>query len=231
MMSPGSRSALVWLSLGAVAGAGLLEYLGSRAFTPYFGTASPALATGLVALVGVAALASLDHRGWFSIHVRGRERRVLLVAAGSATALSLPAIAVDVLGGFPRDINVQAPESVVFYPVIAVVAELVFHAVPLAVLLVFAGRAAARVGREPVVRLCIVVAALVEPLLQVLWAPVESPSWATAFVALHVFAFNLIALYLWKRHDFVTTYLFRAFYYLNWHVLWGFLRLRLLFAQ
>lgn len=231
MMDSGSRSALAWLSLGVVAGAGLLESLGSRAFRPFFGELSPTLATGLVALAGVAALARLELGGWLSIRARGRDRRVLAVAATSATALALPAIAVDVLGGFPRNINVEAPESIVFYPVIGVVAEFVFHAVPLAVLLALAVRAARLGGRDRVVRLCIVGAAFIEPLLQVIWAPLGSPSWANAFVAIHVFAINLFGLHLWKRHGFVTTYLFRLFYYLSWHILWGFFRLRLLFGQ
>lgn len=34
---------------------------------------------------------------------------------------------------------------------------------------------------------------------------------------------------LFKRYDFVTMYTFRLVYYLLWHIVWGVIRLRLLF--
>ena len=51
----------------------------------------------------------------------------------------------------------------------------------------------------------------------------------TAFVTVHVLAINAVGLWLFRRYDFVTMFGFRLMYYLVWHVLWGALRLDVLF--
>jgi hypothetical protein len=55
------------------------------------------------------------------------------------------------------------------------------------------------------------------------------PSWVTGFVALHIFLLNLCQLAIFKRYDFVSMYSFRLMYYLLWHIVWGVIRLKLLF--
>lgn len=226
-----SRAALLWLALGGVGGAAVLDFAATSAFAPYYATVSPVVGTALVVLVGVAALSYLDSRGWFAIRAAPHESGGVILPAATAAILAAPVIMVDVLGGFPRDINVEAPESILFYPVIAVVAEIAFHAVPLAVLLGVLSRAALRFGRDRLVWLCIAMAAVIEPAFQVVWAPAASPAWATAYVSLHVLIINLIGLHFLRRYDFLTGYLFRVLYYVCWHVLWGFLRLRLLLGD
>lgn len=228
-MRRAGRRTLPWLLLGAPVAAAVLESAGTPAFSTYFGSLNPIVATGLTVAVGFAALSHLESRGWFAIRAAGKDRKGLVLAAASASAFAIPVIVVDLLGGFPRDINVEIPGSILFYPVMAIVAEVAFHLMPLALLLGVAGRVARRLGRDRLVWSCILVVALIEPALQALWAPPESPTWATAYVILHVLVINLTGLHFLRRYDFLTTYLFRVFYYLHWHVLWGFLRLHLLF--
>lgn len=202
---------------------------GDSPFRPYFGDLDPLLVLALVALLGAVSLAYLRARVGFAI-VRGREDpRGPALAVCLAPLLVPPVILVDLLGGFPRDINVEAPLSLLFYPLIALVAEVVFHAVPLALLCLAGATWLTGAARESMVAWCLALVALVEPTFQVLHAPPASPPWATAYVGLHVLVFNLVALYLWRRHDFASAYVFRVTYYLGWHILWGYLRLQLLY--
>jgi len=186
-------------------------------------------ATALVALVGVVALHRLRTRGWLETRAEEAGRGGLPVAGALATLLTVPVIIVDVLGGFPRDINVALPEALLFYPSIAFVAEIVFHVVPLAALLGALAPALDGLGRERTLWTCILLASAAEPIFQVLMARGDSPGWAVTYLGLHLSAFGLVALYLFKKYDFMTMYAFRATYYVTWHILWGFARLQLLF--
>jgi hypothetical protein len=50
-----------------------------------------------------------------------------------------------------------------------------------------------------------------------------------AYVGLHIFLIGLVQLLLFTRYDFITMYTFRLSYYAIWHILWGHLRLNLIF--
>ena len=54
------------------------------------------------------------------------------------------------------------------------------------------------------------------------------PSWAVAFLAVHLFLFNLFELLVFERYDFVAMYSSRVAYYVVWHIVWGYVRLRVL---
>jgi len=67
-----------------------------------------------------------------------------------------------------------------------------------------------------------------EPTFQLRSGLVDQPlSSIQAYVWLHVWAINLLQLYVFRRFGFVSTYAFRLVYYLHWHVAWGYLRLQL----
>ena len=48
-------------------------------------------------------------------------------------------------------------------------------------------------------------------------------------MGLHLFVFGMIQLSLFKRYGFVAMYTCRLAYYAVWHIIWGYLRLQLLF--
>lgn len=225
------RHGYLWfvaVSVGAAAGALALELSDSRAFRPYFGTLSPAGTTAVAAGLGALALAYLRSQGWSAargLSARGVSRAVLL-----AIVLALPVIAIDFLGAFPRDINVPAPQSLLFYPVIGLVAECVFHAVPVALLWLLFQPLSRRLGRPGVLWAGVTLAAFIEPVLQAVWAAPDSPGWATAYVSVHVLVINLVLLYFFRRFGFLAAYGFRILYYLVWHLAWGALRLPVLFG-
>ena len=110
----------------------------------------------------------------------------------------------------------------------ALLAESAFHVIPLACVSLL-GVTRLRAGSADAALWVVVCVALIEPLFQTVIAVGDSPVWVNAYVALHVFVFNLVGLHAIQRHGFVTAYLFRVTYYLVWHIAWGALRLRLLF--
>ncbi|MGD2045320.1 MAG: hypothetical protein PVJ80_10320 [Gemmatimonadota bacterium] len=205
-----------------------IELSGSRAFRPYFGTLSPVAVTAAAGGLGALALVYLRTQGWS--FARAVSARGLSKAVALAAALAIPVIAIDLFGAFPRDLNVPAPQSLLFYPAIALVAECVFHAVPVALLWLLFQPLSRRMERPGVLWGGVVLAAFIEPVLQAVWAAPDSPGWATAYVSVHVLIINLMLLYFFRRFGFLAAYGVRTLYYLVWHVAWGALRLPMLFG-
>lgn len=210
------RTLLIAAPMIAVAGAAAI---GGEPFARFFGPVEPLLVVAAATALGSAALYLLAGRHGFAIaRLRG-----LGPAVAVAVAMAGAAIALDLLARFPRDINVRWPESLVFYPVIALVVESLFHLTPVAIL-VFALR-----GRRYWIAAAAV--SLLEPAFQLAagtgaWG---APLAAHVYLAVHLYAFNLCQLYLFRRRGFAAMLGFRVAYYLCWHVAWGEARLQLLF--
>ncbi len=224
-------AAFATLTFGAAgAAAALLAFAHGAYFQPYFDGINPLLVIALVAAAGAIALRFLRARGWFEIYAQGRTLRGVALAALLATLLVVPTIAVDAGVGFPRGINVPAPWSLLFYPAIAYVVEILFHVLPLALLLAAFRPLFKTLSPDRLVWLCIAFTALLEPAFQVHTGLSQgSPPVLNAYVGVHVFAFNLLQLAVFRRYGFVSMVAFRLVYYLWWHIAWGYLRLQLLF--
>ena len=180
--------------------------------------------------LGVVSLWFLHSRGWFEIYTGRKTLRGVVFSAIVATLFALAAISVDLGIGFDRDLNVPLPQSLSFYPAIGYVAEIVFRTLPLSLLLIFLGPLIKKRNPDSLVWSCILVASFLEPIFQLGFAFSQKPlSWADAYVVPHVFAFNLLQMYVFRRYDFVSMYSFRLIYYIYWHIVWGHLRLQLLF--
>ena len=125
---------------------------------------------------------------------------------------------------FPKELNVPLPQSLLFYPAIAYVIEVFFHASPLAILLFARDRIPERwrPGAAVTIWVCCAIAATIEPIVQMRMG-------GSTYVGAFVFGFTLVELAIFRRYDFVSMYGFRLVFYLWWHVIWGSLRLRLLF--
>jgi len=221
--------AFLLLALGAVAATAILSLTGSTPFQPYLGNLNPLLVVLLVTAIGFVSLGFLHSHGWFKIYAGEKSRKGAAHAAILASLLAVAAILVDLGHPFPRDMNVPPPQSLLFYPAIGYLVEITFHALPLSLLLASLGGLANRVSSQVLVWGCILTAALLEPILQVRWAASASGgSWVDAFVGVQVFVVNLLQLYIFRRYDFISMYVLRLTYYLDWHILWGFARLRVL---
>lgn len=217
----------VVLSLAAAGMTGLLSAWPDSAglFAPYFGRIPPLLAIGITAGLGLLSLGFLVSRGWFQIRT-ARSLRGVRFAAAIAMIFGVWQAGVDLFGQhFPRDVNVPAPQSLLFYPAMAYVVEVLFHVVPLALLLVVLSLIpeTLKPRSSVIIWSCIVVVAGLEPVL------VHMRMGASTYVGVFVFVFTLVELDIFRRYDFVAMYALRLTYYLWWHIIWGTLRLRWLF--
>jgi hypothetical protein len=221
-------TALAGLSIWALTLALLLGPGRNAVFEPYLGRSDPFLVLLLLSLLALAAIPALQHQGGLmilqsDIWPQGALRTLRLVF--------IPVVLVtigDLSLRYPRDINVPLPQALFFYPAIAFVVEVVFHVLPLAVLLFTASRIRSDWPREKVLWGCIIFTALLEPALQMSYEA-ESFSTRGLFTGFHLVIFNLIQLSIFRRHDLITMYLFRIVYYLYWHIIWGTLRVMVLF--
>ena len=217
------------LSLGAAA-AVLILFPDHRAFFhPYFGAIHPLLAIVLVIALGVVACYLLFARGWFSILNASTFARGVRLSAVFATLLAAVMITADsTIFRFPVDINVPLPQALLFYPAMAYVVEVIFHALPLGIFLTILGLWRRQLTTHRLIWLCLCVTALLEPTFQVGY--LEQPlSPMGIYLWLDLFVFNVLQLYILQRYDFVSMFSLRIIYYLYWHIAWGYLRLQLLF--
>lgn len=211
--------------VGAVLATAVLTQAGSGVYRFLFGDLNPLAVTTAVLFIGALSLRHVVGQGWFSLS--GGTTRDLVVVIGLGAALAVPAIVIDLLGAFPRNLNVAFPAALLFYPSIALVAEVAFHLVPLAILASLWRITHLRPTQALLVSLGI--AALTEPVFQVVMGAGHSPAWANAYVGFHLLIFSIVALAVFRRFGFLALYLFRVGYYLVWHVAWGHLRIPLLF--
>jgi hypothetical protein len=217
------------LSVAVTAGTAVLFYYNREIYQPFFGRLNPVLVMALISLLGFILLAFLLGRGWFAIF-ESQNLTGWLVAGGLAVLFALAMIFFDSRVVLPADVNRPFPDSLLFYPTIGFVVEIVFHVLPLTLLLLLASALFKSLPFESLVWPCIFLVALLEPIFQT-WFGFSRPypAWVFAFVAVHNFLLNFTQLALFKRYDFVTMYSFRLVYYLFWHIVWDFFRLKLLF--
>lgn len=196
---------------------------GARFFAAYFGSIPPLAAIAAAALVGFVSLVFLHSRGWFEIYTSSTVRGVG-VSAVIATLFGAWQVCADVLvARLPKDINVPPPQSLLFYPAMGYVVEVLFHAFPLALLLAVLGRLNKKSNTNVVIWLCIVFVSCLEPVL------VHIRMGSSAYIGVFVFVFTVVELYVFRRYDFMSMYAFRLMFYAWWHITWGYLRLRWLF--
>lgn len=221
--------ALAVLSLAAVGSTGILSLSQGHFFQPYFGPLHPMLAIILLSVLGVVSLRFLSSRGWFEIYSSRESLRGLVLSVAFATLFAASVILVDLSIVFPY-YHVPAPQSLLFYPAMAYAAEICFHVLPLSLLLVCLGPLFKTLDPNKLVWFCILLASFLEPIFHLRAGFSEkSLSLPEIYVGLHVFAFNLLQLYIFRGYDFVSMYAFRLVYYIQWHIVWGSVRLHVLF--
>jgi hypothetical protein len=196
-------------------------------FRRYLGEMNAIVVLILLSVAGAAALWVLQSK--FNLVILGAGTlRGLALSAALATLLAIAIVFADFFIRYPEDTNVPVPQAFLFYPAIGFVAEIIFHVIPLALLLLILNPLGGSIGKERVVWLSILLVATLEPTFQVMFE--EKPfTWGSAYTWIHVFAISFLQLYVFWRYDFISMYSFRLFYYAYWHILWGVIRLQVLF--
>jgi hypothetical protein len=197
-------------------------------FRRFYGEANAILAIVLASVLGAAALWVLESSYGFVLFLGKRTLRGMALSAALAAVLGIAIVVADVILRYPQDTNVPVPQALLFYPAIGFVAEIAFHVLPLALLLLVLKPLGGWIGSGRLVWLGILLVAVTEPTFQVVFGG-EAFTRRAAYTWIHVFAIALLQLYVYRRFDFMSMYLFRLFYYAYWHILWGVIRLDVLF--
>ncbi|WP_273565691.1 hypothetical protein [Maribacter halichondriae] len=208
-------------------GVGLLSYSNSSFFQRFLGEVNPLLAISLSGVLGFLSLSFLLSKEWFTIHKKYPLKKVLPYT-GLTLLFASVAILIDINIVYPADMNIPFPESLLFYPVIAFLVEIIFHVLPLTLLLIVATSVFRKSDCGKLVLPCILIVALFEPTYQIIFMD-NYPIWATGAVWINLFLFNITQLFIFKKYGFLSMYVLRLVYYLFWHIIWGALRLELLF--
>jgi hypothetical protein len=213
----------------AMIGMTALQIPSSRAnFDLYFGGLPSIVVVAAAGAVGVGALAALGWMAGFQIFSGRTTLRGIAVSAGFATLLAVVIVIADLLIRYPENTNVPVPRALLFYPTVGFVAEVVFHLLPLMLLMLALSALQRRLGTDCVVRIAIVITAVAEPTFQILFKG-ERLTWMSAYTWIHVFAIAILQLQVFRRYDFASMYMFRLIYYAYWHIIWGVIRLKVLF--
>jgi hypothetical protein len=164
------------LSLGAAVLVGVLYYCRGIDFQQFLGRIQPLAAIFIVTLLGFILITFLLSRGWFVIY-GGLTPGRLFSISGLALLFGAVILLVDLKFVFPVNINKPFPDSLFFYPALGYVAEIMFHVLPLTLLLVSLTWLFPKAGFDQLVLPAIFIAALVEPIYQtVLGSPRGIPS-------------------------------------------------------
>jgi hypothetical protein len=197
-------------------------------FRRFFGGTNPVWVLVAASVLGAAALWVLRSRYGFAI-LKGRTTLEGVVQAALLAAVPGVAIVIaDIIIRYPQDMNVPVPQALLFYPAVGFVAEIMFHVLPFALLLLALTPLVGRLGRERAVWIGTLLVAILEPTFQVLFEG-KAFTWGAAYTWINVFAIAFLQLYVFRRFDFLSMYSLRLFYYACWHILWGVIRLQVLF--
>lgn len=199
-------------------------------FQRFLDEINPLIVGFLIIALGFVLLSLLLLKGRFSIYEKGNLKG-LLYASGLAAMYGLIIILVDFVTRFyPADINVRFPESLLYYPAIGFFVEILFQVLPLTLFLFILTPLSRKTSSNRALWVSILLASVLEPIFQVssLFSG-QSPVWFAAFEFVRIFLVILSQLIFFKRYDFVTMYWFRIVYYTFWHIVWGYIRLGLLF--
>lgn len=217
------------LSFGVLVLTGLGYFVNNLLFARFLGSLNPLLVVLAVVILGLALSYFLLSRNWVSIFndLSGKEA---FRWSGLALLFGIIAILADLRIVFPADMNVLFPESLLIYPAIAFVVEILFHVLPLSMSLFVLTSVFNKVDRNRIIWIAICIVSMLEPVFQIsIGSWKEHPAWAPAWVGVHVFLINLSQLVVFKRHGFVSMFSFRLLYYAVWHIAWGYVRLKILF--
>lgn len=156
---------------------------------------------------------------------------MLLITFLGGALLGIPLIIWDVIFVLPGDTNILGITALPFYAAGAFLVEVIQHTVPLVIWLGIFGQLIFRGNYQNIIFWvgALIVAAF-EPISQLggTFFSGYSPAFY-AVGALIIYGINLVQLYIFRHNGFVPMFVMRLGMYFFWHVIWGSIRLRVLF--
>ena len=196
-------------------------------FRKLLGEFPPILALSIVIALGFVMFTVIMDFTDLEFYTNGGHRLLYLSIIAAALLTLLIIFFVDLRGGYEEDINVLAPDGLLYYPVMGYLADIIFHIIPFSILLLLARFLLGADLTQDIPGWIFLIASLFEPLFQALI--MQSTGWVQAYQFVHIFLINLIQFLLFREHDFISMYMLRIVYYLFWHLIWGYFRLEILF--
>ena len=179
--------------------------------------------TVCAAIIGFPLLLFLQSRAIGGPRPMHPNLKQVAALVGLGAILAIPPVAIDIFSRFPRDINVLLPNSLLFYPAIALIAEVAFHLFPLAALAALTGL----FSKTTVSPWIFVAVVFVEPVFQ---AAYSAGAGIQAWLVLgNVGLISVAQIWLFTRYGFGAMIALRLVFYFFWHVVWGEARLAILF--
>jgi len=204
----------------AVLAAGGLTLFTAAGPLPVLGSFPLLPAVLLMAVLGMVAISYLVHRDVPCAETPSAMLPLVARVAGLGALLAIPPILIDMFLPFPQSMNLPLPDALYFYPAIALVAEVQFHLFPLALLALVLPRTVSPI-------LLVLPVVLIEPLFQVFF--LQGFTLQTILVLFNVGLISACQMWLFLRYGYGAMFGLRIAFYLFWHIIWGALRLQLLF--
>jgi hypothetical protein len=205
----------------------ILNYVDPSPFYRFLGDIDPIILLLFTFFLGFWGLAYLISRTHLAIYKKHYPKDFFLILS-IALIFGVEVILADLwLVDYAADINIFFPKSLLFYPAIGYIVEVIFHIIPISCF-VFVLSLFKRFSTTQIVWTSLIAVAIVEPLYQV-WFLSQDSLMTVIYTGIHVFLFSLTQVLIFKRFDFVSMYFFRLVFYLIWHILWGYYRLELFF--
>ena len=205
----------------------LLNATNGLLFQRFFDRFNPLILITASTFTGFLLLSYLHFRGWFTLFKIENLKKIIRYTGLIILFVSV-SILVDLNMVFQADMNIKFPESLLFYPVIAFFVEILFHVLPLTILLIALISIFNKTSYKKLLWITMLLVALLEPTYQAI-NMTQYPAWAVIVVWVNLFLFNLTQLSIFKKFDFILMLTFRLLYYLCWHIIWGHIRLQVLF--
>lgn len=202
--------------------------LDKSSYQRFLGRMNPLLIFIITILLGILLMSFLLSATTCKIYQKAALSRIFFIM-GIPLILIAGIVWVDTRGVFPKDLNVEFPHSLLFYPSIGYIVEIIFHVLPFTLCFFIVTTIFKQLDQTKALLIVIPLIALIEPIFQIINFGRNYPFWAVAYVGVNILVINLSQLWLFVKYDFVSMYALRLVYYLLWHIVWGGLRLRWLF--
>lgn len=207
---------------------GIMYELDKSSYQKFLGRINPLLIGITTMLLGILLMSFLLSATTCKIYREAVSSRALFIV-GIPLILIVGIIWVDTRGVFPKDLNLEFPYSLLFYPSIAFIVEIIFHVLPFTICFFIITTVFKQLDQATILLISIFLVALIEPIFQIINFGRNYPAWAIAYIGANILVINLSQLWLFVKYDFMSMIALRLVYYLLWHIIWGELRLRWLF--
>jgi len=225
------KSQYLWLSSLLTVLTSILYISDKFIFQKYMGKLNPLITVPIIATLGFFSLSFLVSKNWLSEH-KEKNSKYLFYSSIITIILASVMVLIDLNKiVFSENINILFPKSLLFYPVIGFVAEIIFHIFPFTLLVLLIRYFLKKPNKNKIIWLSILIVSLIEPIFHIvnMDSGQQYSFWLLGYIGIHICLFNLLQLYTLKNNGFIAMYLLRMIYYLIWHILWGYMRLNILF--